>query len=169
MALEITAARAEDLVPLTALVNAAYEVETGDSGVAFKKTKRIVVPEKELLPCIVEGRTFVVRGESGSILGCLVWERVEAEDGKVSYHFGPFAVDPNAQGKGVGKALLNALYTMAREAGAASIDIEVVNWRSDIIPMYEAMGYVCCGEMPFVAPERITRPCHFILMSKPLA
>ena len=41
----VTHAATEDDVPaIFALVNAAYEVETGDSGIAFKRATRFVQP-----------------------------------------------------------------------------------------------------------------------------
>jgi len=83
-------------------------------------------------------------------------------------HFGPFAVRPGLQRSGVGRALLNAMLAEAQRHNCACVDIEVVNHRTDILPWYEAQGYVRVGTGSFPVPERCTRPCHFIYMRKSL-
>lgn len=144
-----------DLEEVFDLINDAYEVETGDTGVAFKHTKRFLAHE-ELRPRLSHA---LVAEEDGKITGVVIFEIMGS-----ACHFGPFAV--RGQGKGVGKLLLKHTEQLALKNGCTSLDIEVVNWRTDIIPMYEKWGYVRIGEAPFPAPERVTRPCHFILMRK---
>jgi GNAT superfamily N-acetyltransferase len=174
----VSTATYDDLPALVKLINEAYEVETGDTGVAFKKTLRLMDGEVELGPAVREGRCLMATlpgegpGGASVLAGCLVWERVggagTADGPPLRLHFGPFAVSPAMQRRGVGNALLGALYDFARSEGAASIDIEVVHWRTDILPLYEKLGYVAFGEGAFPAPERTTRPCHFIMMRKEL-
>lgn len=170
MATALSVATKGDADTLFALINEAYEVESGDTGVSFKKTKRFMGMD-ELMPCIDEKRCIVAR-ESGSdkILGAIVWEESKDEDGNTSLHFGPFAVSPAAQGRGVGRALLDAVEALAASRGCAYVKIEVVNHRSDLLGptnIYEKRGFTVYGEAPFPAPERCTRPCHFVLMRKP--
>ena len=73
-----------------------------------------------------------------------------------------------AQGRGVGGALLRALEARARAEGCASIDAEVVDLRWDLFPMYFALGFRVVGQLPFPAPERCTRPCHFVCIRREL-
>jgi GNAT superfamily N-acetyltransferase len=161
----------EDVPALVILINDAYQVETGDSGVAFKHMNRFIDGDiPAFAAAVAAGRCLAAR-LAGKLVACLVWEAGrdgEGEGGALRYHFGPFAVDKACQGRGVGGALLEALYARARAAGAASVDIEVVQHRTDILPWYAKMGYVAYGEGPFPAPERTTRACHFILMRKAL-
>lgn len=215
----------DDLHALTILINDSYEVESGNTGVAFKKAKRIVSPETNLLPDIRAQRTLKAMMDK-EIVGCVVWEIFNDDNNNTtsnnnpnsttdstvlskdsttdtngncstalsstttphpnpnnssfsvrestSYssqrrlHFGPFAVNPKLQGKGIGKVLLNHLYTMAKDQNCASIDIEVVHLRTDILPMYAKLGYEKIGEAPFPVPELTTRDCHFILLRKML-
>ena len=70
---------------------------------------------------------------------------------------------------GLGKTLISFLEAHAKKRGAATLDIEVVNHRSDLMGMYKQMGFSECGTAPFVAPERTTRPCHFVLMRRPVS
>ena len=166
--LAIDVAREVERAEITNLINEAYEVETGDSGVAFKNTLRLLPSDAAQLDL---GRTFVCRRRGhpdGPLLGCIVYD-VQQDDTGLRCHFGPFAVARAAQGQGVGRALQARLETWARDHGCASFDIEVVNHRTDILPMYERQGFVAYGNGTFPAPERTTRQCHFILMRKPLA
>lgn len=163
----VATASAADLPSLVTLINDAYQVETGDSGVAFKHTLRLMECDYPSVSAAISEQRYLTATIDGKIVGCLCWERNQ-HDGNTRYHFGPFAVDPACQGKGVGRVLLQRLYDIARADSAASIDIEVVNWRSDILPLYEKLGYERIGEGEFPAPERITRPCHFIMMRKAL-
>lgn len=159
--MEVRAATPADLPAAFDLINAAYEVETGDSGVAFKHTLRFLQPE-ELSPQLE--RAFVAVDGHGKLLGVIVFELVQSSSGVTRCHFGPFAVAHS--GQGVGKALLVHLEAFALAAGASSLDIEVVQHRTDILPMYAKWGYVQYGEAPFPAPERVTRPCHFLLLRR---
>jgi GNAT superfamily N-acetyltransferase len=173
---EVVPAVAGDLPALFALVNEAYQVETGDSGVAFKCTNRLLDADAELLPSIAAGRALKAL-VGGALAGCICFEEQQAAAAAVAVHdggadaaaaphmhFGPFAVAASAQGRGVGRALLEALYARARARGIRYVDIEVVNWRTDVMPWYERMGYVRFGTGDFPAPERLARPASFVLM-----
>lgn len=164
-----------DISSLFSLINDSYQVETGNSGVAFKKTLRLIDVNTEMVPLIP--RTLVAEFVSDDVTdkdkdavleelaGSITWEETEHDDYK-AMHFGPFAVSTRHQKMGVGSALLNALYQLAQKRDCEYIDLECVNWRTDIIPWYQAMGFKVIGEGSFPAPERCTRDCHFILMRR---
>jgi GNAT superfamily N-acetyltransferase len=162
-------ATAADAEAVFALVNASYHVETGDVPPAFKKTTRFI-HLSEVLPNIVAGRVLLCEVPGGAPLGCLSYtvERGEAVDAPLRAHFGPFAVAPEAQGRGVGSCLLSALERQARALGCASLDAEVVNHRHDLFHMYFGMGFRVVGEGAFPAPERTSRPCHFVCIRRAL-
>lgn len=152
-----------DVPALLALINAAYDVETGDTGPAFKRTPRYDSADA-LTAAVAEGRVLVARrAADGALQGAIVYE-VELP----AVYFGPFAVAPAAQGAGVGRALLAALERVAHDAGASRLDITVVNVRCDILPMYAKLGFVATGTSPYPEPDTCTRPVHFINMSRPL-
>ena len=165
----VSVATSADVPALFELINEAYEVESGDTGVAFKKTKRLLT-HAELAPSVEAGRTLAAR-LAGELVGCICFEEQAPHDGGAGagsgaphLHFGPFAVAARCQGRGVGSALLAALYARARARGIRYVDIEVVQWRTDILPMYERLGYVAFGDGDFPAPERLSRPSRFVLM-----
>jgi GNAT superfamily N-acetyltransferase len=152
----------EDLQALGTVINAAYEVETGDTGVAFKKTPRLLDFE-ELMPDLRAGQILKAVDAGGALVGCIVYQLYEDH-----LFFGPFAVAPELKGRGIGKALLSAVEAKARAAHAKYIEIRVINHRTDILPMYDAMGYVRVDEIPYFHPDRLTRPCNFIVMRRTL-
>ena len=168
--MRIRPATPADATPLFAIVNAAYHAESGDVPPAFKTTTRFLEPA-ELLPPLAAGTVLLAEcPTSGAPLGCLAYSLERAHPAApLRAHFGPFAVAPSSQGAGVGKALLAALEVAARAAGAASLDAEVVNHRLDILPMYLGkLGFRVVGDGAFPAPERCSRPCHFICIRRAL-
>jgi hypothetical protein len=68
----------------------------------------------------------------------------------------------------VARALVAAAEAAASAAGAADMRIEVVECRTDVLPVYERAGYVAYGTGDFPAPERCSRRVRFILMAKKL-
>lgn len=169
-AIQLKPAELGDVPQLFTIINDSYEVETGDSGVAFKKTPRLL-DTKEVEGWITAGRCIkaVQKEEEGgeAVLGCIVWDLLDDEGGKRMY-FGPLAVAPKGQGKGVGNLLRIWVEEHGRSLGLPCVEITVVNLRTDVLPWYSRHGYKEVGTGPFPAPERLTRDCHFIVMQKPL-
>lgn len=158
----IVPATPADAPALFALVNAAYMVESGDDGVAFKNSLRFVsLAEAEDMLRHTQVASAV--DEGGALLGCISY--APAND---AMYFGPLAVSPAAQGRGVASALMGHVERAARHAGLGFLEITVVNWRTDVLPMYAARGFVVVGEAPFPEPSRLTRPSHFFVMRRPL-
>lgn len=61
-------------------------------------------------------------------------------------YFGMFSVDPTLQGGGVGKLVLAEAERIAREAWSAdSLELTVINLRSELIAWYERRGYERTG------------------------
>ena len=171
MAYSLRAADASDTAALFSLVNTAYHSESGDVAPGFKTTLRFLSPDDGLAQSVADGRVIVaVHAEDGGILGMLTYEMIVDAGGVRRMHFGPFATATRARGTGVGAALLAELRTVARTAGACSLDGEVVNHRYDLFPMYLSakLGFRVIGSGTFPAPERTSRPCHFVSIRKNL-
>lgn len=114
-----------------------------------------------------EGRIFcVVDTSQEAIVGATYWE-VTCDNG---LYFGPFAVHPEMQGRGIGKQMLYELERIAQEKKLSQMEIRVVNHRLDLIPWYESLGYEHTGssEWPSAHLEVLTRPSHFLNMVKKL-
>ena len=85
-----------------------------------------------------------------------------------SIYFGPFSVHPDMQKCGIGTLLMNEVDKIGVQQGCSFVDISVVNVRTDLLPRYIRLGFVEIGRGNFPAPERINKPCYFILLRKSL-
>lgn len=144
-----------DADALTALINQAFLLES-----FFLEGDRITLEE------VVERMTkgcFVVVDEPGGIAACVYLEL----RGDRSY-LGLLAVDPARQKHGLASALMKEAESRLEAAGAAYVDITVVDLRTELPPIYRRRGYVETGTEPF-PPDRATKqPCHLIVMTKEL-
>ena len=147
---------AGDAPALAALINLAYRVE--DFFKIGDRTNASDVQDK-----MAHG-AFIVLEDDGSPIAGSVY--VSAEDG-LGY-FGMLSIDPARQGQGLGKRLILEAEDYCRRAGCRVMELEVVNLRTELPPFYRRFGYVETGTRPFSETERISRPCHFIVMSKAL-
>jgi ribosomal protein S18 acetylase RimI-like enzyme len=78
------------------------------------------------------------------------------------------AVDPDQQGRGLGRLLVTAAEEYCREAGCRFLDISVVNLRTELPGFYRQFGFTPYGTAPFQDPGKLTRSAHLVLMTKPL-
>ena len=201
-------ATTKDVDQLFTLINTAYAVEKGSTGVAFKLVDRyptrhqlaqdvamaaadpnsVFVVARETPPTAVElaATSTAAAGAGGGggggsssstdILGCvriLVQSEPRSPEDidRRLCEFGPFAVSPKAQGRGIGCALLAYVDKWARAKQCKTVQIDVVCHRSDILPYYRRRGFVETGIRPFYSnfdTSTVTRPTHFITMEKSL-
>ena len=124
-------------------------METGDSGLAFKCTlryKRRTECENDI-PHTIVGQTAdgtVVCSGKGLV-----------DKGTDSVDLGPLAVDPDHQGKGYGRELLEALESLAKHP-----QLSVVSCRTDVLAIYLKRGYVITKSEPvanIIPRNRLTR------------
>jgi GNAT superfamily N-acetyltransferase len=144
-----------DAGAVTALINAAYQVER-----FFIDGDR--TSEDEVRRYMAKG-TFLIAEQDAVPVGCVYTEQ-RGDHG----YFGLLAVDPAHHGQGLGRLLIEGAEEHFRRAGCRAVDIQVVDLRLELPPFYRRLGYVETGTAPFTDPEKATRPCHFILMSKQL-
>ena len=83
-------------------------------------------------------------------------------------YFGLLSVDPDSQGRGLGKILVDRAEEFCRAAGCSRMQIRVLNHRTELPPFYEKLGYHVARieEVEQVASARM--PYHFIVMEKEL-
>ncbi|OEV30659.1 GCN5 family acetyltransferase [Streptomyces nanshensis] len=163
----------EDVHALVALLESAYR---GDSSRAGWTTEADLLEGQRTDP---EGVGAVVAGDGsimlaverqGGLVACCQLER----RGEAAY-FGMFAVRPDLQGAGLGKAVLaEAERTVAAEWGSREMHMTVIRQRDDLIAWYERRGYSRTGKVtPFpYGDERFGIPRRgdlaFELLVKPL-
>ncbi|MCU1490377.1 MAG: family N-acetyltransferase, partial [Acidimicrobiaceae bacterium] len=109
--------------------------------------------------------------EDGELLACCQLARGEGERA----YFGMFAVRPELQGKGIGRALIGAAEDLAASNwGASVMRMTVIRQRPELISWYGRLGYLPTGEVePFpYGDDRFGRPLRddleFVVLEKPL-
>jgi ribosomal protein S18 acetylase RimI-like enzyme len=111
------------------------------------------------------------RDEAGGPILGTVW-LYPAEDS--AWYLGLLTVRPDLQDRQLGRQLLAAAEDFAKERGATSIRMTVVNVREALIAWYERRGYTLTGEtQPFpYEDQRFGKPLredlHFMVLEKKL-
>jgi GNAT superfamily N-acetyltransferase len=83
-------------------------------------------------------------------------------------YFGPVAVDPDHQRRGLGRRLVLAAEDYCRVRGCDRMDMDIVDVRAELTGFYQQLGYREAGTAPFPSPERLRTDAHLILMTKRL-
>src|SRR5690348_1425435 len=155
--MNVRTATEADLDAVLTLVNSAFQVER-----FFKNRDRL--DAVDLARQFKEG-TFLLAEEEGKLAGCVYVTR----HGDRAY-FGLLSVDPSHQKNGIGRRLVSAAEEFARETGARSMDLKLINLRTELPGIYEKMGYHISGTEPYPAERAhmLTQPVHFLCMTKEL-
>lgn len=123
---------------------------------------------REELAAKPEGHFLLRRDADGILLGTVMLD--PGKDGV--WYLGLLTVRPDLQKHHLGRTLLAAAENFARERGARTIRMTVVNARDALIAWYERRGYTRTGETkPFpYGDERFGRPLrddlHFVVLQK---
>ncbi len=156
--MSIRTARADEASALASLINAAFVVEA-----FFKIGDR--TSADDVVALMEAGGEFLVLEASepgtGTFIGCVYWK----SSGDRAY-FGMLSITPERQRQGAGLRLVDAVESRARERGCRFLDLHLVNLREELTPYYRRLGYVESGTLPFSDPERASKPCFFIVMTK---
>lgn len=149
---ELREARADEAEAVAALVQSAYRGEASRAGWT---TEADLVFGDRISPAEVTGLVgdpdvalLVLEDEEG-LLACCSVSRAGA--GRAA--FGLFAVRPGAQGRGVGRRVMAGAIALSRERfEAATLAIEVLEPRTELIGWYERLGFRRTGAVtPFGA------------------
>ena len=139
------AAGAADIPVIVALVESAYRGDSGRRGwtteselLDGRRTDTDSVAELVNRP----GSCILLAERDGRLIASAHVER-QGESG----YFGMFAVDPDQQGGGLGKAVLAEAERMAREQWQCrAMRMTVIEQRAELIAWYERRGYRRTGE-----------------------
>ena len=168
--MSVSIAQPKDISSLVSLMDNAYRGEGSKQGwtseadlfIGNKRTDEETVTKLINKP----GSVFLkYTNENGIIEGCVFLHKKESR-----LYLGMFSVSPSAQGKGIGKRLLNAADEYAKEQHCSLIYMTVITVREDLIAWYEKNGYQRTGKvLPFPVDERFgipTQPLEMIVLEK---
>jgi N-acetylglutamate synthase-like GNAT family acetyltransferase len=153
---QVRIAELEDAERITSVINSAFRLAEQ----FFIDDARIDV--ESVRNFLNTGNFLLVERES-VLVGCVY---VEPRANRA--YLGLLAVDPARQQSGLGSALMDAAEDVCRGLSCHSMDIKVVNLRTDLFGFYQRRGYVETGTSPFPTDVETKLPVHFIDMSKPL-
>lgn len=150
----ISKATLADVPALTKLVNSAYR---GDSSRKGWTTEADLldgtrIDDASIRAIIESPKSQVLKFTEGDkIIGCM---RLDNRGKKM--YLGMFAVDPEIQGKGIGKKFLQAADEEAKKQNCQFIEMTVISVRSELIAWYQRHGYQPTGvekPMEFDSPS----------------
>jgi GNAT superfamily N-acetyltransferase len=165
-------ATADDVDRVVELVTSAYRGEASTAGWTTEHhLLRGQRTDATMVASAIEDADgeLVLAERDGDLLGCIHVQRHGA-----AAHFGMFAVDPARQAGGTGSAVLGAAEDRARAWGCATMDLEVIAQRGELIAWYERRGYARTGETaPFpYGDDRFGIPqrddLHFVVLRRDL-
>jgi ribosomal protein S18 acetylase RimI-like enzyme len=153
--LNIRCAQSADVAALATLINAAFRVEQ-----PFIEGDRT---NPDGVRSYMEKGKFLVAEDSAGLVGCVYLE-LRGDRG----YLGLLGVDPQRQGTGLGRKLMEAAENYFRQSGCIAVDLRIVSARTPLPAFYRHLGYAETGTAPIPPDAPVKVPCHFILMSKPL-
>jgi len=156
--LRIRLATEADIPRLVPMINAAFLVET------FLEGTRTDL--ERLSAYFLKGELLLAEDASGQLIGSIYTELRPPRG-----YLGMLAIDPAHQRAGHGRTLMLAGEEYLRGKGCVAVDICVIEWRTELPPIYRKLGYVETAIQDFQPSQRLkpgVPPCRVIVMSKPL-
>jgi GNAT superfamily N-acetyltransferase len=144
-----------DTGALVSLINIAFRPEQ----IAIEGDR---INAEKLQPLFGNGKFLLLEDEQG-LAGC-VYAEVRGSRGYV----GLLSLRPALRGRGLGRRLMALAEDYLASAGCQAADLRTISARTDLVPMYEHLGYRITGTAPMPPEIPLKMPCHFIHMSKHL-
>ena len=160
--MQVRVAEIGDAEAIVTVINVAFRLAEG----FLLDRDRI---DLETVQGLFQKGTFLV-AEDSFVCGCVYVEPRAGKPGSADRSYlGLLAVDPRLQKSGLGSQLMNAAEAYCAKAGSRFVDLRIVSVRKELPAFYHRLGYVETGTEPFTPGLKPKVPCHFVLMSKPLA
>lgn len=154
----------DSLVDITHLLHRAY-ARLGAMGLNYTAVNQ--TPETTAAR-MAGGQCYVAEIE-GQLAGTIVVKPTYAAN-ECEYFTRPgvaavhqFAVDPTTQGKGIGRALLQACETWASEQGFRELAMDTAEQAQHLIKLYTGLGYAQVGYVQWTG-----KVYRSVVLSKPL-
>ncbi len=167
--LHFSIASKADVPQLVKLVNSAYRGDSSKKGWTTEADllDGIRTDEEALTRMIQQPHSVILlcTNDQNELAGCVNLQKQEEK-----MYLGMLTVSPVIQAKGIGKALLRAGETHAKEKGCSVVTMTVITVRHELIQWYERRGYYDTGERkPFPDDPRFgipKQPLEFVVMEK---
>jgi GNAT superfamily N-acetyltransferase len=158
MTLSFRKADSKDAERIVTLINSAYRGETSSLGWTTEAELLIGLRTEidEVLQLISANNSMLLLClDADILLGTITLEK----RGDAA-HLGMFAVQPQQQGRGIGKKLLAFAEHTARETwGVRLMAMFVITLRHELIAFYQRRGYRFTGQLkPFPAQSKLWTP-----------
>ena len=165
----VTKAILSDVPELNILVNSAYRGKTSKKGWTTEAhlLDGLRIDEETLAGYFKYPNIAILKNtdDEGLITGCVYLE-VRAP----KLYVGMFSVSPLLQAKGIGRNLLLAAESYAKEVNCQILTMTVISTRLELISWYERRGFKATGEtQPFHHHEKFgvpKQPIELIVMEK---
>jgi len=143
-------AESKDTRAIVALVDSAYRGETSRAGWTTEADlldgRRTYSEEVEAIITEPHNKIIMLEDESQLIASVHIKKSSSNENGGRAY-LGMFAVSPNFQNQGIGKAMLSYVAkVVVEEWQCREIEMTVIRQRVELIAWYEKLGYRVTGE-----------------------
>lgn len=141
----------EDVLAIKKLVNSAYRGEDSKKGWTTEADLiegNIRATEAEIIKIIQPANSIIIKytNQANEIVGC-----VNVQQHQHKMYVGMFSVQPQLQGKGIGKNLLSAAEEYAAHLQCNTLYMTVISVRTTLIDWYKRHGYIDTNERkPFV-------------------
>ena len=165
----ISKANFNDIPELLSLVNGAYRGDYAKKGWTTEADliDGIRTDAEALSETISKPGAVILKytNNENKLMGC-----VYLQQQGTSIYLGMLTVDPKTQGKGIGKILLSASESFAKEHHFSVIIMRVISIRKELIDWYVRHGYSATNKTePFPTDNRFgipKQPLEFILLEK---
>lgn len=146
-ALTLREAVPSDAGVLVDLVHRAYRTEGGWTTEAHLVSGQRADADEIRAAILDDEHLLLVAERDGAVVGCC-YTALHADG--AGAELGLFAVDPDVQGGGIGRALLEEQARRRAAEGLASLDLRVLNSRPELAAWYERCGFRDVGRpVPF--------------------
>jgi ribosomal protein S18 acetylase RimI-like enzyme len=168
----VTPATFEDIPAIVKLVNSAYR---GDASMKGWTTEAHLLDgirtDDESIRALIskpDGIILKYLDDKNELIGCVYLEKKDRQ-----LYLGMLSVSPVAQTNGIGKQLIEASETYAKEHEADAVIMTVISVRTELIEWYRRRGYSLTGEtQPFPNSTKFgvpKQPLQFVVMQKRIA
>ena len=167
--MQIQKAKTEDIPRLVDLLNSGYRGESSKKGWTTEAAllEGEVRTDASTILSLMQNpaATFLKYIDQDELQACVFLEK---KDNKL--YLGMLCVSPDIQAKGIGRQLMTAAVSYAKEQHCSAIFMKVISVRNELIAWYERQGYARTGNTePFPDDNRFgipTQPLEFIIMEK---